>query len=132
MARTPEAVEVRLDKWLQIARIFKTRTQAADACSAGRVALNGAASKPHRNLRVGDRIEIERDDWTRILIVKELRDRPVSKAQARELYEDQSPPRPQLDPLEQLLRRPPVLRPRGSGRPTKRERRQIGRLKDRD
>ena len=126
------AVEVRLDKWLQIARIFKTRTQATDACTAGRVSINGAPAKPHRNPKIGDRIEIERDGWTRVLVVKQLRDRPGPKAQAAELYEDQSPPRPPLDPLDRLLRRPPVLRPRGSGRPTKRERRQIGRLTDKE
>jgi len=132
MPENRETVEVRVDKWLQIARVFKTRSQATDACVAGRVSINGAPSKPHRNPKIGDRIEIERDGWTRVLVVKQLRDRAVPKAQAAELYEDQSPPRPPLDPLERLLRRPPVLRARGSGRPTKRERRQIGRLTDKE
>jgi ribosome-associated heat shock protein Hsp15 len=115
---------VRLDKWLQVARVFKTRTQATHACDLGRVRVNGQPAKPHRNLAVGDRIEVEIGDWTRILLVRELRDRPVPKAEAAALYEDQSPPRPVLDPFERLMRRPPVLREAGTGRPTKKDRRE--------
>ncbi len=119
---------VRLDKWLHVARVFKTRSQAAQACAGGRVKVNGASAKPHRPIQREDRLEIEKEDWTRILIVKELRDKPVSKAEARTLYEDLTPPRPALDPLAALLRRPPVSRPRGSGRPTKKDRRVITKL----
>lgn len=115
---------VRLDKWLQVARVFKTRTQATHACDLGRVRVNGLPAKPHRNLSPGDSIEVEIGDWTRILLVRELRDRPVPKAEAASLYEDQSPPRPVLDPFERLLRRPPVLREAGTGRPTKKDRRE--------
>ena len=115
---------VRLDKWLQVARVFKTRTQATHACDLGRVRVNGMPAKPHRNLAVGDRVEVEIGDWTRILLVRELRDRPVAKAEAASLYEDQSPPRPVLDPFERLMRRPPVLREAGAGRPTKKDRRE--------
>jgi ribosome-associated heat shock protein Hsp15 len=130
MAQRTEAV--RLDKWLKTARIFKTRSQAAEACTSGRVRVNGSPAKPHRLINLDDGVEIEIHDWTRVLIVKGLRDKPVSKAEARELYEDQSPPRPVLDPLERLLRQPPVTRARGAGRPTKRERRLLPGWKDRD
>jgi len=116
---------VRLDKWLQVARVFKTRSQATQACTAGHVKVNGAVSKPHRLIKPEDRLEIERDDWPRILIVQEVRDKPILKAEARTLFSDITPPRPPLDPLAELLRRPPVLRSKGSGRPTKRDRRVI-------
>jgi ribosome-associated heat shock protein Hsp15 len=118
---------VRLDKWLQVARMFKTRTQATHACDLGRVKVNGMPAKPHRQLTVGDRIELEQGDWERVLTVRELRDRPVPKAEAAGLYDDQSPPRPAPDPLRRLMRRPPALRESGAGRPTKKDRRDIER-----
>jgi ribosome-associated heat shock protein Hsp15 len=118
---------VRLDKWLQVARMFKSRTQATHACELGRVRVNGQAAKPHRPLAVGDRIELQQGEWERVLVVRELRDRPVPRAEAAALYEDQSPPRPAPDPLRRLLARPPVLRPTGTGRPTKKDRRDIDR-----
>lgn len=118
-------MSVRLDKWLHVARMFKTRTQATHACDLGRVQVNGQAAKPHRHLNPGDRIELAQGDWDRILIVKELKDRPVPKAEAPLLYEDQSPPKPAPDPLARLLRRPPVQRDPGAGRPTKKERREM-------
>lgn len=121
---------VRLDKWLQVARVFKTRSQATQACMSGRVKVNGAVSKPHRVIKPDDRVEIERDDWPRVLIIQEVRDKPISKAEARQLYTDVTPPRPPLDPLAELLRRPPVSRARGSGRPTKRDRRLIRKFEE--
>ncbi|HEY2737897.1 MAG TPA: RNA-binding S4 domain-containing protein [Thermoanaerobaculia bacterium] len=120
-------MSVRLDKWLHVARMFKTRTQSTHACDLGRVKVNGQPAKPHRHLAPGDRIDLEQGDWERVLIVKELKDKPVPKAEAATLYEDQSPPRPAPDPLARLMRRPPVLREAGSGRPTKKERRDIER-----
>jgi ribosome-associated heat shock protein Hsp15 len=119
---------VRLDKWLHVARMYKTRTKATHACDLGRVQVNGQSAKPHRHLNPGDRIELEQGDWQRILIVKELKDRPVAKAEAALLYEDQSPPRPAADPLARLLRRPPALREAGAGRPTKKDRREMDRF----
>jgi ribosome-associated heat shock protein Hsp15 len=121
-------MSVRLDKWLHVARMYKTRTKATHACDLGRVQVNGQPAKPHRHLNPGDRIELEQGDWQRILIVKELKDRPVPKAEAALMYEDQSPPRPAADPLARLLRRPPSLREAGAGRPTKKDRREIERF----
>jgi ribosome-associated heat shock protein Hsp15 len=120
---------VRLDKWLQVARMFKTRSQATHGCTLGRVRVNGGGAKPHRALALDDRVEVVQGDWTRILIVKELHDRPLPKAEAARLYEDLSPPPPPRDSLERLLRRPPVRREKGAGRPTKKERRDIDRLR---
>jgi len=109
--------------------MFKTRSQATRACTLGRVKVNGAVAKPHRALALDDRIEVAQGDWTRVLVVRELRDRPLPKAEAAKLFEDLSPPPPPRDPLARLLRRPPVRREKGAGRPTKKERRDIERLK---
>jgi ribosome-associated heat shock protein Hsp15 len=123
---------VRLDKWLQVAQVFKTRSRATAACERGHVQVNGTVAKPHRQLRVGDRLEVELGEWSRILVVRELRERSLPRAEARALYEDLSPPRPAPDPLARLLRRPPVARDPGAGRPTKRERRRLERERGED
>ena len=119
---------MRLDKWLHVARVFKTRSLATRACELSRVTVNGATAKPHRALVPGDRVEVELADWKRILVVRELADRPLPKAEVPRLFEDLSPPRPPPDPLARLLRRPPVARAKGAGRPTKRERREMTRF----
>ncbi|HBL26444.1 MAG TPA: RNA-binding protein S4 [Acidobacteria bacterium] len=123
-------MSVRLDKWLHVSRMFKTRTQATHACELSRILVNGQPAKAHRHLVPGDRIELSQGDWDRILIVKELKDRPVPKAEAALLYEDLSPPRPSADPLARLLRRPPALRDPGTGRPTKKDRREMERWEE--
>ena len=124
-------MNVRIDKWLQIVRAFKTRTQATRACNLGRVRVNGAVAKPHKQASLEDRVEISFGDWTRILIVKGIRQKSVPKALAVDLYLDLSPPRPVQDPIDRILKGRPEQRERGSGRPTKRERRLIGKLKRR-
>jgi ribosome-associated heat shock protein Hsp15 len=124
------AETVRLDKWLQIARVFKTRSQATRACSLGRVKVNHQPAKAHKNLALDDRVEIELGEWTRVLVVKELRDKTLPKAEVPRIFEDLSPPKPQLDELERLMRRRPVAREKGAGRPSKKERREIDRLRD--
>jgi ribosome-associated heat shock protein Hsp15 len=122
----PMADGVRVDKWLHVARVYKTRTLAAKACELSRVRVNGGAVKPHRELKLGDRVEAEvTPDWTRVLVVRELADKTLPKAEVPRLFEDLSPPRPGPDPYERALRRPPVLRDKGAGRPTKKQRRAI-------
>lgn len=124
-----DEMEVRLDKWLQVARMYKTRSQATTACNQGKVTVDGQEAKAHRRVNVGDRIEVDKGDWPRILEVKELRDKPVPKKMALELYEDHTPPKPELDPMERLMRQAPVGRERGAGRPTKKQRRDIERFR---
>ncbi len=117
-------MEVRIDKWLFVARVFKSRSLAAKACEISRVRVNGVTVKPHRLVAVGDRIEAEvAGDWTRVLVVRELAGKTLPRAEVPRLFEDLSPPRPAADPMARLLRRPPVQRAPGSGRPTKKERR---------
>ena len=122
---------VRIDKWLQIARILKSRARAREACRLGRVRCNGTSAKPHRTIRIGDRIEVDLPGWDRVLIVLGTPDRPVKKTEASSLYEDLSGPRPEPDPFEKLLRRPVAPRVAGAGRPTKQERRRLDKLKRR-
>jgi ribosome-associated heat shock protein Hsp15 len=84
---------VRLDVWLDVACLFKTRSEAQGACKLGRVAVNGAAAKPHRDVRPGDEIVITRPAGRKqTVVVRGLADTHVSKAVARELYEDRTPP----------------------------------------
>jgi ribosome-associated heat shock protein Hsp15 len=119
-------VSVRVDKWLHVARVFKTRSLATRACQLSRVRVDGVAVKPHRELREGDRVEIEvTPDWTRVLVVRELAEKTLAKTEVPRIFEDLSPPRPGLDPVAHALRRPPVVREKGAGRPTKRQRREI-------
>jgi ribosome-associated heat shock protein Hsp15 len=118
--------EVRVDKWLHVARVFKSRSLATRACQLSRVRVNGVAVKPHRVLAVGDKVEAEvTPDWTRVLVVRELADRVLPKVEVPRLFEDLSPPRPAADPVLRAMRRPPVLREKGAGRPTKKQRREM-------
>lgn len=120
---------MRLDKWLQVARVFKTRSRATRACNLSRVKVNGATAKAHRNLALDDRVEVEIGDWTRVLVVKELRDKTLPKAEVPRIFEDLSPPKPQLDEFERMMRRPPAKRAKGAGRPSKKERRELEKMR---
>ena len=124
---------VRLDIWLDVACIFKTRSRAQTACQRGRVEVNGDRGKPHRAVRPGDRIVIQmKGGHRRIIEVSELESTNVSKARARELYIDHTPP-PTAEEIElrkmQRLSMPPK-RPQRAGAPKKRERRDLRRLKE--
>lgn len=112
--------------------MFKTRTKATHACDLGRVRVNGQSAKPHRQLALGDRVELTQGEWDRVLVVRELKDRPVPKTEAPKLYEDLSLPKPAPDPLARLMRRPLATRDAGAGRPTKKERREMERFLDED
>jgi ribosome-associated heat shock protein Hsp15 len=126
--------DVRLDVWLDVACLAKTRSQAKELCDGGKVEVNGARAKAHRVLRAGDRIRITLGpDSRREVVVKDLRDTHVSRVVARALYDDVTPP-----PSEEEIERrrwerlaPPPAPPRGAGRPEKRARRQIERLRKR-
>ena len=113
---------LRVDKWLWAARIFKTRSIAAEACEGGHVRVNGLAIKPAKPVRPGDQIEVRREGWSQVLEVAATAELRGPAAVAVKLYVDHSPPRP--------VRPPPVaLREAGAGRPTKRDRRELDRLK---
>ncbi len=124
---------VRLDIWLDVACLFKTRSQAQAACKKGRVEVNGDHGKAHRAVRPGDEIRISLPGGRkRIIEVVELESVNVSKTRARELYIDHTPP-PTPEEIElrrmQRLAMPP-RRSRGMGAPKKQERRRLRRLKE--
>ena len=93
MTKTADAPEPRLDIWLDVACLFKTRSEAQKACKGGKVDVGGQTAKPHRLIEVGDEIEISRPHGRRQKIaVRALAERHVAKADARLLYEDLTPP----------------------------------------
>jgi ribosome-associated heat shock protein Hsp15 len=115
---------VRIDRWLCAARIFKSRTQASDACSEGLVKVNGVVVKASHLVKIADEIGAEAPRGTVVLDVKVLSDKRLSPALARELYADRSPPPP---PRDELF----PAREAGAGRPTKRDRRAVRRVRGR-
>lgn len=124
---------MRLDVWLDVACLFRTRSEAQRACKGGKVDVNGEAARPHRVVKVGDKVLITRPAARRqAIIVRGLADRHIPKADARQMYEDVTPqPSPEelaLLKLERLAR--PFLR-RPAGTPDRRERRELRRLKER-
>jgi ribosome-associated heat shock protein Hsp15 len=117
---------VRLDIWLDVACLSKTRSEAQRACKMGRVTVNGAVAKAHRELRVGDTIVIARPlGRKQTLVVRGLADRHLARADARALYDDVTPP-PTPEELE-IRRAERVFRAVSmpAGRPDKRQRRAI-------
>jgi ribosome-associated heat shock protein Hsp15 len=117
---------VRIDRWLCAARVFKSRTQATQACVGGKVRVNDDAVKPHYAVRAGDSIRVQGDfGQFRLLEVVELAEKRLSPALAKKLYLDHSPP-----PPPRPTRMP--QRERGAGRPTKRERRDLDRWRNRE
>jgi len=84
--------EVRLDVWLDVACLFRTRSEAQKACRGSKVEVNGQSAKPNRILRSGDTLTIGRPFGRKqTILVREVADRHVSKADARLLYEDLTP-----------------------------------------
>jgi len=124
---------MRLDVWLDVACLFRTRSEAKRACEAGKVDVNGQAAKPHREITTGDEIDITRRFARRQkVVVRGLAEQHIPKAQARLLYEDVTPkPTPEEIELHRMARlAAPFTRPRSAGSPDKRERRALRRLKE--
>jgi ribosome-associated heat shock protein Hsp15 len=124
---------VRLDVWLDVACLFRTRSEAQKACKAGKVDVNGQPAKPNRDVKSGDEITISRPlGRTQRLIVYAVADKHVARKEARALYEDLTPP-PTPEEIEQrridrLARA--FMRPHSAGSPDKRERRQLRKMKE--
>src|SRR5512138_1096879 len=124
---------IRLDVWLDVACLFRTRSEAQQACKSGKIGVNGLAAKPNRLLRPGDELVISRPFGRKQkVVVRGLEDRHVAKADARQLYEDLTPP-PTPEEIEmrrmERVYRAQMTPPRA---PDKRQRRAIRRLKGRD
>jgi ribosome-associated heat shock protein Hsp15 len=114
----------RVDRWLWAVRLFKTRSAATDACRGGHVRVNGASAKPATTVKVGDRIEARVHERDRMLDVVAIIDKRVGAAVAAACVVDLSPPAPSRE--DQV---PVFARDAGSGRPTKRDRRELDRFR---
>ena len=124
----PEPSE-RLDKWLWAARFFKTRSLAAQAVSGGKVEVNGARAKPARRIRTGERLTIRRGLVQWVVVVRGLNRERRPAREAVLLYEETPESREARSSEEERRRQAQARRQRGLGRPTKRERRDLERLK---
>lgn len=120
---TPENPKVRIDVWTWAVRLFPTRSVAAAAARGGHIKVNGKSVKPAQLIQLGDKVQTRLGEVERIVVVKTLITRRVGAALAREHYED-------LTPVREISKQPlNGMRERGAGRPTKRDRRQLDRLR---
>lgn len=124
---TDAAGSVRVDVWLWAIRVYKTRSAATTACRAGHVRVNGERAKAAQPVRPGDELRVRIQGFDRILAVRQLLTKRVGAQAAAPAFEDRTPP----PPPRELMAAVPV-RDRGAGRPTKRDRREIERLRGRD
>ena len=116
--------EARVDKWLWAARIFKTRSMAAAACKKGQVSLNGAPLKPSRTVRAGDIINVRKPPVTYSFKIKQAIEKRVGAKLIPEILENVTPPA-QYELLEMNRISGFVNRAKGTGRPTKKDRRSL-------
>ncbi len=126
----PPVATPRLDVWLDVACLFKTRSEAQRACRLGKVTVNGVAAKPHREIRIGDALAIQRPLGRRqTIVVRGIAHTHVSRADARLLYEDTTPPptaeEVEIRRLERLYRATTATR----DKPDRRQQRTLRRLK---
>jgi ribosome-associated heat shock protein Hsp15 len=122
---------VRMDKWLWAARFFKTRSLAARACELGRIASNGQPAKPSREVHVGDRLQVKNDTGdfqVEVVLLSEMRG-PAAVAQT--LYRETEASRELRLKLAEERKAMPHFEAWREGKPSKRDRRQLGRLRSR-
>ena len=124
---------VRLDIWLDVSCLFKTRSEAQRACKLGKVVVNGGVAKPHRDVRVGDELVITRPlGRKQIVAVRGVADTNLPKAVARELYEDRTPPptkeEVEMRRIERLFKATTTTK----ARPDRRNRQDMRRLRGKD
>ncbi|HCD3015880.1 TPA: RNA-binding S4 domain-containing protein [Corynebacterium striatum] len=124
MPLQPDSKPVRIDAWVWSVRMAKTRSEAADAVKAGHVKLNGNATKPSQQVVPGDRVRIWRNHHEHDLEVLATVSKHVGAPIARTCYVDHAPP----PPPKEFMPSVPV-RERGSGRPTKKERREMDKFR---
>jgi ribosome-associated heat shock protein Hsp15 len=129
----PALETVRLDVWLDVSCLFKTRSEAKRACDGGKIEVNRQPAKPHREIRAGDEIVISRPLGRRqTVVVRSLAEKSLPKAEARALYDDRTPPPSNEEVesrrMERLFR---AMNP-APATPGKRDRRLIRKLKGRD
>ena len=131
MTLLPER-NIRLDKWLKIARIFKTRTQAGHACEAGHVKVNGAVAKAAKTIKKGDALTVRHTRRYRELEILDISFKSISAKEAREFYreeESQSISEESLDFLKLLKGSKQAKALKYPGRPSKKERRTLVKIR---
>jgi len=114
----------RVDSWAWAVRMFKTRSLATAACRAGHVRVNGERAKSAQLVHIGDEVRVWSSGFDRVLVVSKIVNKRVGALVAAECFVDKTPPPP---PREEVALVP--MRDRGAGRPTKRERRDIDKLR---
>jgi len=124
-----EKEKLRIDKYLWAIRAFKTRTLATDACKAGRIKLEGQNVKPSREVKIGEVYHVAKGIERRVLKVTGLLENRVDAKTAVNFYEDITPVE-QTQAFKSMFHAPMLKRDRGTGRPTKKDRREIDDLKD--
>ena len=124
-----EATRVRLDRWLWAARFFKTRALAAAAIGGGKVEVNGERAKRAKPIAVGDRLRIRRGPFEYLVAVLALSEHRGPPATAASLYSEAADGKARRERLAEQLRVAPSLRYEGKGRPTKKDRRDIEKLR---
>lgn len=122
---------LRLDVWLDIACLFKTRSEAKRACEGGKVEVNGDSAKPNRQLREGDRVRISRPFGRhQDVVVRIVIDQHIPKSQAKALYDDTTP-KPTPEEIEmRKVERTYRAAARAAGTPDRRRRKELRRLKE--
>jgi ribosome-associated heat shock protein Hsp15 len=121
---------VRIDKWLWAVRVFKTRSMASDACRSGKVQINDQEVKPSRDVKIADIVKVRiNPQFTRTLIVLKSLSNRVGAKLVPEFANDITPPE-EFEKLKLINEMNAEKRDRGIGRPTKKERRMIDKLKD--
>jgi len=117
-------IKVRIDKWLWAVRVFKTRSLATDACRNGKVSINGQVVKASREVKPEDEISIRQQQMTKTVKVTALLEKRVSAKLAPQFMEDLTPAS-EYEKVETIKAVSFIYRPKGLGRPTKKERRDI-------
>jgi ribosome-associated heat shock protein Hsp15 len=125
----PEKEKLRIDKYLWAVRVFKTRTLAAEACKAGRVKLDNQNIKPSHEVKVGEIYQVSKGIERRVLEVTGLLENRADAKTVISFYKDVTPLE-QTQAFKSMFHAPILKRDRGTGRPTKKDRREIDELKD--
>ena len=116
---------MRVDRWLWVARFFKTRALAAAAVAGGKVQINGARAKPAKQVRVGDALRVRVGPYDWLVTVRALTERRGSARDAQLLYDESPAGRAERERLAELHKIAPAPAYRGKGRPTKKDRRKL-------
>ena len=124
-----EKHNTRIDKWLCAVRIFKTRALASEACTGGKVKIDGTAVKASRNIKKNDIVQVRKGIIKYVYKVRKIAEKRMGAKLISEFLEDTTPEE-ELAKLKSAKKQPIQTREKGQGRPTKRERRKIDQLRE--